>query len=109
MVIVGGTDGAEALATKSCSCICCCFRIGIAEAIVEVDGWKSSDTDEGDIPLGDAIEEGTMKSSKFIESPACPAAWSADWRNCRAIPLGGFGLPATGLELVLRSSLRERG
>ena len=92
--------------------------MGMAEAavvcvvvVVEEGGWMSLIEGEGDMPLGEAIEDGTMKSSRFIESmlPALPAAWSADWRN-RAIPLGGLdGFGSVGVDmLAVRASLREK-
>lgn len=44
----------------------------------------------GDTPAGVPIDEGTMKSSKFIQSSVSAAfTCSDDLRNC-AIPLGGF-------------------
>ena len=41
----------------------------------------------GLMPVGDAIEVGTRKSSRFIGSALCSAEWSTDLRSC-AIPLG---------------------
>ena len=52
----------------SCSQICCCFLIGMAEAVAGV-GKRGSLLDWGEEnPAGEPTDVGTIKSSRFIVS-----------------------------------------
>lgn len=79
----------------------------MADATADVGAAASLIDGDGEMPLGEAIDEGTMKSSRFIRSPLLD---SADCRNC-AMPLGGFGLAlaaaaAVADALLARANLR---
>lgn len=53
-------------------------------------------------PAGDATEEGTMNSSRFMASTDASADWSTEFRSCWEIPLGPDGaLKVTVLRLAL--------
>jgi hypothetical protein len=68
--------------------------MGIAETAVTVEDKSRSKSMSsevmGEMPVGVAIDEGTMKSSIFIKSWSATFAWeAADRCNC-AMPLGAF-------------------
>jgi hypothetical protein len=60
----------------------------MAEAVVAVEDKRSLSAGDGEMPAGEAMEVGMIKSSRFIES-AGVAVWSDECRNW-AIPLGAF-------------------
>lgn len=64
--------------------------IGIALAILlaEVEDCSSA-SGEDEASEGEAIEEGNMKSSRFIESDRGTLDWSTDSRSC-AMPEGAL-------------------
>ena len=49
--------------------------MGMADAVAELDGCMSLAVGDGEMPLGEAMEEGTIKSSRFIDSTLA-AAWA---------------------------------
>ena len=66
--------GAEAGGNVGCDCSCKSFLdfMGIADAVeLEVGTFSSGDGDF-DMPEGEAMEEGKMKSSRFIASDGSP-------------------------------------
>lgn len=103
---VGGTEGADALASeRSSACRRCCCLIGIAEAVVVVEEWSWSRLmfdGAGEIPEGVPIEVGRMKSSIFMWSSSVAAcvAFADEFRNC-AIPLGAFCARRLGVVMLL--------
>ena len=86
---MGGTDGAEARDRySSWSRSSRWFLIGIADAVTLDELGTVSRAGDGDRPAGDAMLEGKMRSSRFMESGGGSTLfWSTEFLNC-AMPLG---------------------
>lgn len=100
--MVGGTEGADARARwEFCSRGGLDLLMGMAGAVAVEGPFVSFDGDE-DSPAGDPMEEGKMKSSRFMASACCVCScWSMDCLNC-AMPLGAdvLGVDRPSVALV---------
>lgn len=72
--------------------------IALAMLLADVEGCSSS-SEEDEASEGEAIEEGNMKSSRFMDSDRGALDWSTDCRSC-AMPEGALVFALWRVSLV---------